>query len=276
MFEITEKKMLAEEVAYFRVRAEEIAGKAKPGQFVVVRIDEKGERIPLTIVDYADGQITLIVQEVGKSTRQMNALNKGDAFVDVIGPLGRPTEIEKLGTVVCVGGGIGVAPIFPIARAFKRSGNHVISIIGARTRDLLILEEEMRGVSDELYVTTDDGSYGRHGFVTDELKVHLDGERKIDRVVAIGPVVMMRAVAKVTEPYRVKTIVSLNPIMVDGTGMCGACRVSVGGVTKFVCVDGPDFDAHQVDFAELMSRQAAYLPEEKMALERAKRESVSS
>jgi NAD(P)H-flavin reductase len=273
MFEITDKKMLSDDIGWFKVRAKEITDKAKPGQFVVVRIDEKGERIPLTIVDYASGELTLIVQEVGKTSRQMNLMQKGDVCADVIGPLGKPTEIEKLGTVVCVGGGIGVAPVFPIARGFKEAGNHVISIIGARSKDLLILEDEMRSVSDELYVTTDDGTYGRHGFVTDELKVHLDGDRKIDLTVGIGPVVMMRAVATVTEPYGVKTMVSLNPIMVDGTGMCGACRVTVGGVTKFVCVDGPDFDGHQVDFAELIARQSAYQEEEQRAMERVKQTS---
>ena len=256
-------------VCHFTIEAPLIAKKAKPGQFVVLRPNETGERIPLTMAgtDPAQGTIDIIFQVVGKTTALMRTFQKGDAFLDIIGPLGKPTHLEKLGTVICVGGGTGIAVLYPITRGLKEIGNHVISIIGARTKELLIMEEEMKNVSNEFFVTTDDGSYGRHGFVTDALKDLLDERKDVKLVVGIGPVPMMKFVCKTTEPYDVKTMVSLNAIMVDATGMCGACRVSVGGKTQFCCVDGPEFDGHQVDFNELMKRQAAYLKEERQSYE---------
>ena len=268
MHRIVYKKQLSENVKLFDVEAPLVAKKFKAGQFLIVKIDEKGERIPLTIVDTdkENGTIRIIFQEVGKSTKKLGLLNVGDMIQDVIGPLGKPAEIKKFGKVVCVGGGVGVAPLYPQAKAFKEAGNEVISIIGARNKDLIILEEEMRNVSDRLYITTDDGSYVRKGFVSDVLREILEKE-KIDRVITIGPAIMMMVTARVTKPYNVKTIASLNSIMVDGTGMCGACRVSVGGETKFACVDGPDFDAHLVDFELLMERQRIYLEEERKAME---------
>ena len=269
MFQILETRLLATAVKQFKIAAPEIARKRKPGQFVVLRINEEGERIPLTMAD-ADpeaGVITLIFQEVGKSTAKLGKLKAGDSISDLIGPLGVPTHIEKFGTVVCVGGGIGIAPVYPIAKALREAGNTVLSIIGARTKDLLILEEEMAQVSNVLKVSTDDGSYGYHGFVSDVLQDVIDQGTNINLVVAIGPVPMMRVVCNVTRNKNIKTVVSLNPIMVDATGMCGACRVTVGGRTRFVCVDGPEFDGHQVDFAELVKRQRAYLDQEKKAYE---------
>jgi NAD(P)H-flavin reductase len=257
------------------VRAKRVAQKAMPGQFVILRIKECGERIPLTIADNDSqtGTITLVFQEVGKTTRHLATLSAGDSITDLAGPLGTPSEIREFGTVMCVGGGVGIAPIFPIARAMKESGNKVISVIGARSASVLFWDERMDAVSDELHIATDDGTKGHHGFVTDIVQSVLgDGTHtQVDRVIAIGPPVMMRAVAGVTEPFGVKTLVSLNPIMVDGTGMCGACRVSVGGETKFACVDGPEFDAHEVDFALLESRLAMYRREEKEALEKYER-----
>ncbi len=274
MYEITEKKVWSDEVPgikEFKIMAPLIAEKQQAGQFVILRIDEDGERIPLTIAhkDLRNGTINLLFQEVGKTTMDLGKLKKGDFIMDISGPLGTPTHIERYGTVVCIGGGIGVAPLHPIAQAMKGAGNNVISIIGAKTKDILIYEDLMSATSDKLLITTDDGSYGRHGFVTDELKDLIDGERKIpiDLVVAIGPPIMMKMVCRVTEPYKIKTVVSLNTIMIDGTGMCGACRVSVGGKTRFVCVDGPEFDGHQVDFDEMMQRQRQYLKEEKIAVE---------
>lgn len=270
MYEILKKQNLAPSIKEFLISSPEIARKAQPGQFVVVRIDERGERIPLTIAEYDrdKGTITIVIQEAGKSTYQLGRLDSGDALSDVIGPLGRPTHMEDAGTVVCVGGGVGIPPIYPVARGLKEIGNKVISIIGARTKELVIWEEKIASVSDELYVTTDDGSYGRRGFVSDELQRLIEGGRELGLVFAVGPTLMMRAVSEVTRSYKIRTMVSLNPIMVDATGMCGVCRVSVGGKTKFVCVDGPDFDGHQVDFDQLLSRQRIYLPEEKKALQR--------
>ncbi|MCK5236115.1 MAG: sulfide/dihydroorotate dehydrogenase-like FAD/NAD-binding protein [Deltaproteobacteria bacterium] len=270
MFEITEKKKLAHLVYQFKIKAPSIAKKREAGQFVILRMNEHGERIPLTIADSDNeaGTITVIVQEVGRSTMLLSGLDAGDTILDVVGPLGMPTHIENFGRAVCVGGGIGTAVTFPIGAALKEAGNEVISIIGSRTKELLILEEEMRSVSDELLVTTDDGSYGHHGFVTDVLKNLLDDKKKpVDIVIAVGPVPMMRAVAEVTRPYKVKTLASLNPIMVDGTGMCGACRVTIAGEVKFVCVDGPEFDAHDTDFDELIMRNRSYFKEEKTATE---------
>lgn len=249
------------------IEAPLVARKAQPGEFIILRVTEDGERIPLTIQDFDrdKGTISIIFQEVGVTTRALGQLESGEFLADFVGPLGRPTHIEKMGTVVCVGGGIGVAPILPIARGMKEAGNKVISIIGSRTKDLLILEAEMQAASSELIITTDDGTYGRKGFVTQVLQELIEKGEPIAEVIAIGPVVMMRAVAETTRPHGVKTIVSLNPIMVDGTGMCGGCRVSVGDDTKFACVDGPEFDGHKVDFAGLMSRQKMYKDQEKQA-----------
>ncbi len=269
MNEIITKRILADDVKELEVKAPRIAQARKAGQFVIVRANDTGERIPLTIAD-ADpdtGTITLIFQEVGKSTMLLGSLEQGDTILDVVGPLGKPTHIENFGTVVCMGGGIGVAPMHPIARAMKEGGNKVIAIIGARTKELLIMEDRMQTASTELLISTDDGSFGVHGFVTDILQSLIDKGEKIDLVVAIGPVPMMGASCKLTKKYDLPTVVSLNPIMVDGTGMCGACRVTVGGKTRFVCVDGPEFDGHQVDFTELVKRQRAYLPQERVSRE---------
>ncbi len=266
--EIAVVRDLSAEIKLFRVSCPEIAASAAPGQFVVFRANDYAERIPLTIAesDPRSGMVTVVFQAVGASTRKLAMLRAGDVIMDVVGPLGRKSEIERFGTVVCVGGGIGVAPVLPIAGALKKAGNRVISIIGARTKDLLILEEEMAAASDEVIVTTDDGSYGRKGFVTDALTDLIARGEKIARVVAIGPVVMMRAVAGVTRAHSIPTVASLNSVMIDATGMCGCCRVSVAGKTRFACVDGPEFDAHDVDFDELVRRQAMYRREEYRAL----------
>ena len=265
MYKIIVKQQLAPSVLLFEVAAPLIARKAQPGQFVILRTNEDGERIPLTIADFnrETGTITIIFQEVGASTVELGLLNEGDFILDLVGPLGKATHIEKIGTVVCVGGGIGIAPVYPIARGMKEAGNEVISIIGARSEEILIYEEEMAAVSDELIITTDDGSKGRKALVTQPLKELLDSDKTISLVVAIGPVIMMKFVAETTRPYGVPTVVSLNPIMVDGTGMCGGCRVSVGNENKFACVDGPEFDGHKVDFDLLMARQRMYKPHEK-------------
>jgi ferredoxin--NADP+ reductase len=269
MFKIVKREEMAEgTVILNEIEAPLIAKKAKPGQFVILKANEDGERIPLTMADTDPdkGTITIIYMVVGKSTALFKTLKEGDGFQDVIGPLGKPTHLEKVGKVVCVGGGTGVAVLHPITRALKQVGNDVTCIIGARTKDLLILEAQMKSASHDLKVCTDDGTYGHHGFVTDVLKDALEGG-DVKLVVAIGPVPMMRAVANLTRPYEVKTLVSLNPIMIDGTGMCGGCRVSVGGETKFACVDGPEFDGHQVNFDELMLRLQAYCEEEKECYE---------
>lgn len=264
MYKILVKKELSQGVQLFEIEAPRVAKKAEPGQFVIIRIDEAGERVPLTIADFdrEKGTVTIIFQEVGASTKQLGAMKEGESILDFVGPLGKKTHIEKMGNVVCIGGGIGVAPIYPIARGMREAGNHVISIMGARSKDILILEDELGAVSDELYITTDDGSKGHKGFVTDQLKMLIDKGIEISVVIAIGPVVMMRSVAEATRPYGIHTVVSLNPIMVDGTGMCGGCRVQIGDESKFACVDGPEFDAHQVDFAGLMSRQRMYKSQE--------------
>jgi len=266
--EIVEKRELAPSLTLFKLYVPDIAKKVKAGQFVVLRVDDYAERIPLTVAEYdrKAGLITVIFQAVGSSTQKMAKFEKGQTLLDVVGPLGRPSHIEKFGTVVCVGGGVGVAPVLPIAKALFEAGNKVISIIGARTKEMLILEDDMRAVSTELYVTTDDGTYGHHGFVTDVLKQLIEKGEKIEEVVGIGPVVMMKAVSDVTRPHNIRTIVSLNTIMVDGTGMCGCCRATIGGETKFVCVDGPEFDGHQVDFKELVARQKMYNREERRAM----------
>jgi ferredoxin/flavodoxin---NADP+ reductase len=270
MPEILEHSLLGPTIYRIVVVAPEVAARRRAGQFVILKIDEKGERIPLTICD-ADpdrGTLTLIFQAVGKSTQYLASMKVGDIIQDIAGPLGHPTEVKQYGTVVCIGGGIGIAPVYPIAKAMKSAGNRVISIIGARSKDLLILEDEMRKASDELKICTDDGSYIRQGFTSDILKELITQSVRIDLVVAIGPVPMMKVIADVTRGPNIKTIVSLNPIMVDGTGMCGCCRVSVGSKTKFACVDGPEFDAHLVDFSELMQRLRIYCPQEKDAVER--------
>ena len=271
MYKILEKQVLSDVTKLIVVEAPQVARKAKPGQFVIVRVDELGERIPLTIADFDRdaGTITLIFQEVGKSTMQMGTLKLGDELITVAGPLGHPTEIEKYGTVVMVGGGVGIAPTFPIARALKEAGNTVISIIGARNKSLLFWEDRMRAVSDELIICTDDGSYGRKAVVTEPLKELLDARKgAIVRAWAIGPAVMMKFVAMATKPYNVKTIVSLNTIMIDGTGMCGGCRVVLDEGTQFVCVDGPEFDAHKVNWDILLSRLLFYGEQERLAVER--------
>jgi ferredoxin--NADP+ reductase len=269
LFTITENKEIAKSVFFQKIQAPRIARKRKAGQFLVIRKGEMSERIPLTIVDSdpAEGMVTIIYQVVGKSTAELAKVMPGETILDVVGPLGLPTHIESFGTVVGIGGGIGTAPLLPIATAIKNAGNRLLSIVGARTKDLLILEEEMKAISDTLVVTTDDGSYAKKGFVTTALQELIDAGEKIDLCIAIGPVPMMRAVAEVTKPRQIRTVVSLNPIMVDATGMCGACRVTVGGTTKFVCVDGPEFDGHEVDFKELTLRNRAYLKEEQVAME---------
>jgi len=270
VFDILHKEELAQGTVISNViSAPLIARKAKPGQFVIIRVNETGERIPLTMADTDPqaGTITLIYQVVGKSTALMKTLKAGDAYQDICGPLGQPTHIEKLGTVICVGGGTGVAVLHPITKGMKEAGNQVKAIIGARTKDLLILEDKMAKASHELRVCTDDGTYGHHGFVTDILKEYLDKKEDIALIVAIGPIPMMKFTCKLTQGYGVKTMVSLNPIMVDGTGMCGCCRVTVDGVTRFACVDGPEFDGHSVNFDEMIQRQRAYLEQEKLSME---------
>jgi len=267
MFEILKRQEMANgTVVMNEINAPLIAKKAEPGQFVILKANETGERIPLTMADSnpQKGTITIIYQIVGKSTSIFKSLQVGETFQDIIGPLGQATHLENVGTVVCVGGGTGVAVVHPITRALKEKGNNVKAIIGARTKDLIILEDKMKTASHELFVCTDDGSYGHHGFVTDILKDILQKE-DVKLVVGIGPVPMMNFLCKVTEEFKVKTLVSLNAIMVDGTGMCGCCRVSVGGKTKFACVDGPEFDGHEVDFKELSQRLQAYTKEEAIA-----------
>jgi len=265
MHTILEKRQFSEEVFYLRVTAPEIARNRRAGQFVLVQIDtDYGERIPLTIADAnaAEGWIALVFQTVGATTHKLALKGVGDKIEAILGPLGRPTHITKVGTVVCVGGGIGVAPLYPIVKAYKEAGNRVIAIIGARTKDLLIFEQEMRAAADEVIVVTDDGSYGRKGLVTEPLKEYCESSEPPAEAVAIGPPIMMKFCASTTKPYNVHTMVSLNTIMIDGTGMCGGCRVTVGGKTKFVCVDGPEFDGHQVDWDNMMLRMKAYKPRE--------------
>ena len=270
MYRIVRKQILAPTITRFEIDAPFIARKRKAGNFVMIRVENNGERIPLTIADGdpAKGTITLIVQAIGKTTKLLCAKNEGEDVLDVVGPLGNPTPIERIGHVVCVGGGVGTAELYPIAKALRDAGNTVSSIVGARSRDLVILEQEMRNISNATYVTTDDGSYGRRGFVTNQLKDILDSGTPVGAVFAIGPLPMMKAVADLTRSYGVHTLVSLNTIMVDGTGMCGGCRVSVGGEMKFACVDGPEFDGHKVDFNELMMRNRTYVELERISDER--------
>ena len=267
MYKILEKRTLSDNVKLMNIKAPLVAKKAKPGQFIILRIDETGERIPLTIADYdrKKGSITIIFMEVGKTTKQLGEMKEGESLLNFAGPLGVPSEIEKYGTVVCIGGGVGIAPLYPIVRALKDAGNKVISILGAKNKDLLMLEDEIGKYSDELLIATDDGSKGHKGFVSDVLKDIIDEGTKIDIAWAIGPVIMMKVVSDLTRKYDLKTMVSLNPIMVDGTGMCGGCRVTVGDQTKFACVDGPEFDGHKVDFENLMLRNRRFEREEKEA-----------
>jgi len=268
VYPILEARFLAPDIKLFRIEAPRVARKHKAGQFVIVRLYDRGERIPLTIArsDPDEGTITLVVQGIGKTTKLMNRLEAGDAILDVVGPLGNASHVQMYGTVVVIGGGVGTAIAFPTAKAMKEAGNTVLSIVGGRSRAFVILEDEVRAVSDETFVTTDDGSYGEKGFVTAQLQKLLDEGRKVDLVLAIGPVLMMRAVAEITRPRGIRTIVSLNSIMVDGTGMCGGCRVITSGKAKFACVDGPEFDAHEVDFDVLALRIAAYREAERLSL----------
>ncbi|UCF09753.1 MAG: sulfide/dihydroorotate dehydrogenase-like FAD/NAD-binding protein [Candidatus Bipolaricaulota bacterium] len=273
MYRILSKETVGPAIREYIVEAPEVARAARPGQFLVIRLHEDGERIPLTIVDTDDatGGITVVVQEVGKTTLEMgDRFGVGDGILDVVGPLGEASEIERFGTVICVGGGVGIAPLFPIARALREAGNRVIGIIGARSQEHLFYEEPMRNACDELHVMTDDGSAGDRGFVSDKLREILESGLSVDRVWAIGPAIMMKVCAETTRPFGVKTIVSINSVMIDGTGMCGGCRVEVAGAAKFACVDGPEFDAHEVNFDLLMSRQALYCEDEACSLERYK------
>jgi ferredoxin/flavodoxin---NADP+ reductase len=275
VFTIKHAHFLAPSIKRFIIEAPRIARKQRPGQFVILRIYEQGERIPLTIEnsDPQRGTINIVVQSAGKTTRLLNSLNTGDTILDVVGPLGKPSHIEKFGTVIVIGGGVGTAMAYPTAAALKRVGNRVLSIVGARTKELVILEREMREISDELMVTTDDGSYAEKGFVTDKLRQLIESGTQIDLVIAVGPIPMMRAVANVTREKQIRTIVSLNPIMIDGTGMCGGCRVLINGKSKFACVDGPEFEAHEVDFDVLVQRNAMYRDAEKKSMDDFRRES---
>ena len=267
MNKIVDKEFFSANVVKLEIEAPLIAKARKAGHFVIVRVDEKGERIPLTIADsnVEKGTITLVVQKVGVSSSKLCALNVGDSVLDIVGPLGRATHIDKFGTVVCAGGGVGVAPMLPIIKAMKEAGNKVISVLAGRTKDLIILENEVRKYSDEVVIMTDDGSYGNKGLITAGVEGIINRE-KVDMCVTIGPAIMMKFVSLLTKKYEIPTVASLNTIMVDGTGMCGACRVTIDGVTKFVCVDGPEFDAHKVNFDEMMMRLSAYKPEEVEAL----------
>jgi ferredoxin--NADP+ reductase len=274
MFRIAHAEFIVPAIKRFEIEAPRIARKQEAGQFVILRLHERGERIPITIENSnpAAGTISIVVQSVGKTTHLLNTLNAGDSILDVVGPLGKPSVIALFGSVVVVGGGVGVAMAYPTAAALKRTGNRVVSIIGARNKELVILEREMRQVSDELMITTDDGSYAEKGLVTDKLRQLLDNHTRIDRVLAVGPIHMMRAVAEITRKDHIRTIVSLNPIMIDGTGMCGGCRVLVDGRSQFACVDGPEFDGHLVDFAVLTQRNSTYREAEHRSMEEFRQE----
>jgi len=268
MYEIVKAEKLTPDVTRLEIAAPHIAKKAMAGQFVMLTVDEHGERIPLTMADYSaeKGTVTIAALEIGKTTKKLGTLKAGDKLFSLVGPLGLPTELKNHGTVVCVGGGIGLALMYPVVRSLKQAGNRMVSIIGAKNKDLLIYEDEIAKVSDELHVCTDDGSKGHHGFVSDVLKKLIDDKVKVDEVYAVGPIIMMKVIANLTRPYNIHTVVSLNPIMVDGTGMCGSCRVIVDGKTKFGCVDGPEFDGHKVDFENLTARNRRYLAEEAVSL----------
>jgi ferredoxin--NADP+ reductase len=269
MYRILKKRMLAEDTCFMEIEAPLIAKKIMPGNFVMLRVSGKGEKVPMSLADYdrEKGSVTVVFKVIGKTTADLAGMKEGDALENFVGPLGNPTETAKLGTVVLVGGGVGIPPLYPIARAMRKSGNRVVTIIGARSKSLMIYEKEMKSVSDELLVATDDGSYGTKGFVSDLLQNLIAKGTKIDRVLTVGPPIMMKIVAKVTRPHAIKTIASLNPIMVDGTGMCGCCRVTVGDKVRFACVDGPEFDAHLVDFDNMMLRNNRFQEEEKRAME---------
>jgi ferredoxin--NADP+ reductase len=264
VYKILSKRELAPKIKYFEVHAPEIAEKARAGQFIILLVDEKGERVPLTVAgcDVKRGSVSFAFNEVGKTTRQLGCLNEGDSIVNITGPLGNPSEIKKYGKVLCVGGGVMIAPMLLQVRAFKEAGNSVTTVVAARIKDLLFFEEELRNLSDKFYVTTDDGSKGFQGF--DFLKGLVESE-KFDRCVAYGPVVMMKTISDLTKPFNVPTVVTLTPVMIDGMGMCGVCRVTVNGVMKFGCVDGPEFDGHCVDFDGLVNRQRMFLPEERLS-----------
>ena len=268
MYEIVKAEKLTPDVTRLEIAAPQIAKKAKAGQFVMLTVDEKGERIPLTMADFSPekGTITIAALEIGKTTRKLGTLKTGDKLFSLVGPLGLPTELEEYGTIVSIGGGIGLALMYPVVRALKQAGNKTISIIGARNKDLLIYEDEISKVSDEFHVCTDDGSKGHHGYVSDILKKLIEEKREINLVYAVGPIIMMKVISDITRPHGIHTVVSLNPIMVDGTGMCGSCRVIIDGETKFGCVDGPEFDAHKVDFPNLIARNKRYLAEEEVSL----------
>jgi ferredoxin/flavodoxin---NADP+ reductase len=270
VYKIVRREDVAPKIHFFHVLAPAVARKAQAGQFVIVRAHERGERIPLTIADYdrEEGTIGIVFMELGKTTTEMGTMQVGDELVNFVGPLGHPTEVENFGTVACLGGGFGTATLLPVVKAMKDAGNHVITIMGFRSKDLIFWQDRLGAYSDELVIATDDGSFGHKGVITAPLKEMLDSGRKIDRVIAIGPSIMMKFVSKTAEPYGVKAIVSLNPIMIDGTGMCGGCRVSVGGETKFVCVDGPEFEGHLVDWDLLLARQRLYKAEEQVAIDR--------
>ncbi len=276
MFEILSKDTPAKSITKFVIKAPYVAKKHKAGNFIILRVNDHGERIPLTIVDSDpdNGTITIMVQSIGKSTKLLSLQEKGDSLLDVAGPLGNPTPIHNYGTVVCIGGGVGTAEVYPIAKALKKAGNKLVTIVGARNRELVMLEGELRELSDEFFVTTDDGSYGIKGLVTKALDEYLIKDSGVKAVYAIGPIIMMKAVSDFTRPIGIRTFVSLNPIMMDGTGMCGACRVSIGNETKFACVDGPEFDGHLVDFDELITRNRSYMDLEKMSLEKFDKELI--
>lgn len=270
MYEILAKERLAETITKIEVNAPHIARKVKPGQFIILRVAEEGERIPLTVfsANPEKGTITLIFQKAGKTTMHLDTLNQGESLQDLVGPLGEPTHMEKFGHVVSIMGGVGTAIGYPVTKAFKDAGNQVTTILGARNASLLLLEDELKAVSDELVITTDDGSKGIKGFVSDALKAIIESDNPAKLVFAVGPMPMMRAIAELTRPYGIKTLVSLDSLMIDGTGMCGGCRVVVGGKTKFTCVDGPDFDGHEVDWDIIRARKQIYLAEEKVSKER--------
>lgn len=269
MNKIIRKEVLNPQITLLEVEAPVIAKRAEPGQFIILRIDEEGERIPLTIADFdrEKGTVTIIFQKVGKTTNLLGELKKGDSILDFAGPLGRPTELEGYQNVAVIGGGLGTAIAYPQAKKLHKMGVNVDVIAGFRSKDIIILEDELKANATNVYITTDDGSNGTKGFVTDVLKQQIDSGKKYDLVIAIGPLIMMKMVCKLTEEYGIKTIVSMNPIMVDGTGMCGGCRLTVGGETKFACVDGPDFDGHLVDFDEAMRRQGMYKNQEKISMD---------
>jgi NAD(P)H-flavin reductase len=270
MYEVVKAEKLTPDVTRLEIKAPHIAKKAKAGQFVMLTVDERGERIPLTMADFSaeKGTVTIAALEVGKTTKKLGTLKPGDQMFSLVGPLGLPTEQHNYGTVCCIGGGIGLALMYPVVRALKEAGNKTVSIIGAKNEKLLIYEEEIKKVSDEFYVCTDDGSKGHHGFVSDILKKLIADKRQIGMVYAVGPIIMMKVISNITQPHGIHTVVSLNPIMVDGTGMCGSCRVIIGGETKFGCVDGPEFDGHKVDFDNLIARNRRYMAEEQVSLKR--------